>query len=119
MSPYLIAGIIAAAILQELVPTGWIHSVLGTANPAAVPVATLVGAPIYLSVEAMLPLAASLADHGIPLGTVLAFVIGGAGVSLPNLILLGKFFDRTLLVAYMSVVVIIGVAIGAGFNIFM
>ena len=66
--------------------------------------------------EGMLPIAASLADGGIPMGTVLAFVIGGAGVSIPNLIMLNKLFDKTLLTAYIATVVFVGMATGIIFN---
>lgn len=116
MSPYLVAGMIAATALHEVVPTGPIHALLGPENPVAVPLGVLVGAPMYLSLSAMLPIAASLTDQGVPLGTVLAFVIGGAGASIPNLVLLGKFFDRVLLAAYLLSVVVIGSVVGVAFN---
>lgn len=79
--------------------------------------ATVMGAPIYVSISAMLPLASSLADQGIPLGTVLAFVIGGAGVSIPNLVILANFFDRYLLSMYVLIVVAVGVIVGLVFNV--
>jgi uncharacterized membrane protein YraQ (UPF0718 family) len=118
MAPYLLLGMVLGAALHGFVPTTWIQSILGPQNPAAVPVATVVGAPIYVSISAMLPLASSLADQGIPLGTVLAFVIGGAGVSIPNLIILANFFDRYLLSIYVLVVVAVGVIVGTIFNMF-
>jgi uncharacterized membrane protein YraQ (UPF0718 family) len=64
----------------------------------------------------MLPIAASLSGQGIAIGTVLAFVIGGAGISIPNLILLNKLFKRRLLVVYAGTVVTIGVVVGIAFN---
>lgn len=117
MSPYLLGGMVLGAVLHGFVPTIWIQAVLGSENPAAVPIATFIGAPIYLSISAMLPLASSLVDQGIPLGTVLAFVIGGAGVSIPNLIILAKFFDRYLLTVYVLVVVTVGIFVGTIFNL--
>jgi uncharacterized membrane protein YraQ (UPF0718 family) len=117
MAPYLLLGMVLGAALHGFVPATWIQSVLGAENPAAVPMATVVGAPIYVSISAMLPLASSLADQGIPLGTVLAFVIGGAGVSIPNLVILANFFDRYLLSIYVLVVVAVGVIVGTIFNI--
>lgn len=117
MIPYLLLGMVLGAALHGFIPTTWTQSVLGAENPVAVPAATVVGAPIYVSVSAMLPLASSLADQGIPLGTVLAFVIGGAGVSVPNLVILANFFDRYLLSIYVLVVVAVGVIVGTIFNI--
>lgn len=64
----------------------------------------------------MLPIAASLAEQGIPIGTVIAFVIGGTGVSIPNLVLLNKLFERKLLAVYATTVVVIGVTVGFGLN---
>jgi len=90
--------------------------VLGPDNPLAVPIAAVAGAPIYVSMSAMLPIAASFAEQGIPIGTVLAFVVGSAGVSIPNLVLLNKLFDRTLLAAYAATVVATGIGVGLLFN---
>lgn len=117
MSPYLLLGMVLGAALHGFVPTQWIRAILGSGNPAAVSVATLAGAPIYVSISAMLPLASSLVDQGIPLGTVLAFVVGGAGVSVPNLALLASFFDRYLLLVYVLTVVAVGIVVGTIFNI--
>lgn len=117
MAPYLLLGMVLGAVLHGFVPANWVRAVLGTDNPAAVPVATLLGAPIYVSISAMLPLASSLVDQGIPLGTVLAFVVGGAGVSIPNLVILAKFFDRYLLALYVLIVVAVGVFVGSIFNV--
>lgn len=116
MSPYLVLGMLLGAAINGFVPTDWIHLVLGPNNSLGVPLATLAGAPMYVSISAALPIASSLADQGVPIGTVLAFVIGGAGVSIPNLVLLNKFFDRYLLALYVSVVVAIGVLVGVTFN---
>lgn len=71
---------------------------------------------MYVSISAVLPIASSLADQGVPIGTVLAFVVGGAGISVPNLVLLNKFFDRYLLGLYVAAVLAIGILVGLLFN---
>lgn len=114
--PYLVLGMTAGAIVHGFVPTDLISQYLGPNNPLAVPTAAVAGAPIYVSMSSMLPIAAALAEQGIPIGTVLAFVVGSAGVSIPNLILLNKLFDRTLLALYALTVVSIGVLVGVLFN---
>lgn len=119
MFPYLLLGMSVGAVIHGIVPVSWIQSVLGPTNPLAVPLAAVAGAPIYISLEAMLPIAAALADQGIPIGTVLAFVIGSAGVSIPNLIMLAKLFDRRLLITYALTVVSVGVSVGFLFNILL
>lgn len=115
--PYLLLGMVIGALIHGVVPTEWIQSILGPSNPLAVPIAAIAGAPIYISLEAMLPIAAALVDQRIPIGTVLAFVIGSAGVSIPNIIMLNKLFDRTLLLVYASLVVATGITVGFLFNL--
>lgn len=117
--PYLVLGMAVGAVIHGFVPTWVLHLVIGPENPFAVLLAAVIGAPIYVSMSAMLPIAAALVDQGIPIGTVIAFVIGGAGVSIPNLIILNKLFDRTLLAVYAGTVVATGIVIGSLFNVLM
>lgn len=115
--PYLVVGITVGALIHGVVPVEYVQAVLGSDNPLAIPLAAVVGAPVYVSVSGMLPIAASLSDQGIAIGTVLAFVIGGAGVSLPNLILLNKLFKRRLLGIYAAAVISIAITVGLLFNV--
>lgn len=117
--PYLLLGTTVGALVHGVVPVSMLRAVLGPENPLAVPLAAVAGAPIYISLSGMLPIAASLSERGIAIGTVLAFVVGGAGVSLPNLVLLNKLFDRRLLLAYAGTVVATGVVVGVAFNAFV
>ena len=117
--PYLILGMVLGALIHGVVPVDLLHAALGSENPLAVPLAALAGAPVYISLSGMLPVAASFSEQGIAIGTVLAFVIGGAGVSIPNLILLNKLFKRRLLLVYAGTVVTIGIAVGVVFNVFI
>ena len=102
--PDLILGMVIGALIMAL---------FGSENPLA----ALVGVPVYVSLSGMLPIAASLSEQGIAIGTGLAFVVGGAGVNIPNLILLNKLFKRRLLIVYATTVVAIGVIIGVVFNV--
>ncbi|WP_049916673.1 permease [Halogeometricum pallidum] len=117
--PYLILGMTIGALVHSVVPVGILQAVLGPQNPLAVPLAALFGAPIYVSMSAMLPIAGALHEQGIAIGTVLAFIVGGAGVSIPNLILLNKLFKRRLLLIYAGTVVATGVVVGLSFNAFL
>ena len=112
--PYLLFGMTVGALIHGAVPASWLQQVAG--NPLAVPLAALAGAPLYVSMAGMLGIAAPLVDQGVPIGTVIAFVVGGAGVSIPNLILLNKLFKRKLLVVYAVTVVAIGTVLGYGLN---
>ncbi|EMA56678.1 permease [Halococcus thailandensis JCM 13552] len=110
---------VIGVLIHGVVPVDVLQTVLGSENPLAVPLAALAGAPIYVSLSGMLPIAASLSEQGIAIGTVLAFVVGGAGVSIPNVILLNKLFKRRLLIVYATTVVAIGVVVGVVFNVFI
>lgn len=114
--PYLLLGMTIGALIHGAVPVAVVRTVLGPTNPFAVPLAALAGAPVYVSMSGMLPIAASLGEQGVPIGTVLAFVVGGAGVSIPNLVLLNRLFERRLLVVYAATVVTIGMTMGVLFN---
>jgi hypothetical protein len=115
--PYLVVGMTLGALVHGVVPVELIRAVLGRGNPLAVPLAAVAGAPVYVSMSGMLPIAASLGERGVAIGTVLAFVVGGAGVSVPNLILLNKLFERRLLAVYAGTVVTIGITVGVAFNL--
>ncbi len=110
--PYLLLGMTIGALIHGAVSASWLQQVAG--SPLAVPLAALAGAPLYVSMAGMLGIAAPLVDQGVPIGTVIAFVVGGAGVSIPNLILLNKLFERKLLVVYAVTVVTTGTALGYG-----
>ncbi len=115
--PYLVAGMTVGALIHGVVPVETVRTVLGPENPLAVLLAALAGAPMYVSMSGMLPIAVALDEQGVAIGTVVAFVVGGAGVSVPNLVLLAKLFERELLVAYAGTVVTIGVIVGTVFNL--
>lgn len=116
---YLMLGIVIGALIYGAVPESLLQSVAGSTNPLVVLFAVLLGAPVYVSISGMLPIAAALAAQGVPIGTVLAFVIGGAGISIPNLILLNALFERKLLAVYAGTVAVIGFTVGMLFNLFL
>nr|WP_157511277.1 permease [Halapricum sp. CBA1109] len=114
--PYIAVGIAIGALIHGAVPAEYLQRIAGPGNPLATPIAAIAGAPLYVSISGMLPIAHSLTQAGIPIGTVIAFVIGGAGISIPNLILLNKLFERRLLAVYATTVVTIGITVGVSFN---
>lgn len=117
MGPYLIVGMVVGALIHGVVPVEFLKAVFGPENPLAIPLAAVTGAPIYVSLSGMLPIAETLSSQGIAIGTVLAFVIGGAGVSFPNLVLLHSLFDRRLLAVYVSTILGIAITVGTVFNV--
>lgn len=82
-------------------------------NFLAVPIAAIIGIPLYVRVEALIPLAAVLVSKGMGLGAVLALIIGGGGASLTEVILLKSVFKMPMIIAFLGV--ILGIAIISGY----
>jgi len=115
--PYLLVGIAIGSLIYGYMPIGLLEQYAGADNPLAIPVAAVIGVPLYIRAEAVIPLAAALMSKGVGAGTVLALIIGSAGASLTELILLRALFTLQLLVAF--VVVIFSMAIIAGYVTFL
>ncbi len=111
--PYILGGVAIGAGIYGFVPQEWIASVAGEGNAWAVPVAAVVGIPLYIRVETMVPIALALLEKGMGLGPVMALVIGGSGCSIPEVSMLAKIFRPKLLIAF--ILSVLGIAVFAGF----
>ncbi|MEC4727905.1 permease [Shewanella sp. D64] len=111
--PYLIGGIAVGSMIYGFMPTKFVARVASDSNPFAVPIAAIIGIPLYIRAEAVIPLSAALAAKGMGLGAVMALIIGSAGASLTEVILLKSLFKNKLIIAFL--IVIIGMAITAGY----
>lgn len=111
--PFMMIGVAIGALIHGFLPAEFAASVAGQDNPLAVPVASVLGIPLYLRVSTMIPVAASLVAKGMSVGAVVALIIGGAGASLPELAMLKGFFRLQLLAAFVGSVIFM--AITAGF----
>ena len=109
----LIGGIAVGSMIYGFMPTEIVASVASDDNPFAIPVAAVIGIPLYIRAEAVIPLSAALAAKGMGLGAVMALIIGSAGASLTEVILLKSIFKHQMIVAFLTV--ILGMAIGAGY----
>ena len=112
LMPYLLLGAGIGAFIHGFVPTEIISQIAGPDNPLAVPVAAIVGIPIYIRAETMIPIGLALIEKGMSVGAVLALVIGGAGASIPELTLLSAIFEKKLLAAFVLTIFCIAVAAG-------
>lgn len=111
--PYLLLGISIGSIIYGFVPTEFIAKIANDDAPWAIPISAIIGIPLYIRAEAVIPLSAALAAKGMSLGAVMALIIGSAGASLTEVILLKSIFKNQLVVAFLTV--IITMAIAAGF----
>lgn len=112
--PFLLVGVTLGAAIYGFVPDEIIVKYASEDNLFAVPVAAVIGIPLYVRVEALIPLAAVLVGKGMSLGAVMALIIGGGGSSLTELILLKSMFKMPMIIAFL--VVILGMAIVAGYT---
>jgi uncharacterized membrane protein YraQ (UPF0718 family) len=86
--PYLLLGIGLGAVIHGWVPADLFVRYAGASNPLAVPVAVLLGIPLYSSAAGILPLIEVLYQKGVPMGTLLSFMMAVVALSLPEMILL-------------------------------
>ena len=111
--PYLMLGIAIGSFIYGFIPTDLIAHYAGEGKWYAIPVAAIIGIPLYIRAEAVIPLSAALVQKGMALGSVMALIIGSAGASLTEVILLKSIFKNQMIAAFLTV--IITMAIGAGF----
>lgn len=103
--PYLIIGAAIGAIIHGLVPTEWISTAFGEDHWWLIPIAAIVGIPLYIRLSSMLPISQILIMKGMALGPVMAMMISSAGASLPEVILLKSIFKRELVFTFVLSVV--------------
>lgn len=111
--PYLLLGILLGSFVYGFVPSDFIAEYASGDSLFAVPIAAVIGVPLYVRVEALIPLSAVLVGKGMGLGAVMALIIGGGGASLTEVILLKSMFRMPMIIAFLTV--ILGMAILAGY----
>jgi uncharacterized membrane protein YraQ (UPF0718 family) len=110
--PYLLIGISIGAFIYGFVPTGLIVEYAGQNKWYAVPIAAVIGIPLYIRASAIIPLSASLVQKGMALGSVMALIIGSAGASLTEVILLKSIFKIQMIAAFLFVVLTMAMMAG-------
>lgn len=118
VAPYIFVGVGIGAFIHNVIPQAWIESVLGSGNPFAVVLATLVGIPMYADIFGTIPVAESLLAKGASLGTILSFMMAVTTLSLPSLIMLRKAVKPKLLAAFIGICTLGIILVGYLFNIF-
>lgn len=111
--PYLLLGVLIGSFIYGFVPAEWIAAHASAGNTLAIPFSAVVGIPLYIRAEAVIPLASVLVGKGMGMGAVMALIIGSAGASLTEVILLKSMFRTPMIVAFLTV--ILGMAISMGY----
>lgn len=113
---YVIIGVGLGAGLHGYVPEEWFIAHAGPDNILAVPLAVLVGIPLYSNATAIIPVAEVLMNKGVPIGTILAFIMSIVAISLPELLILRKVLKPAMLCFFAGFLFLAFVGIGYLFN---
>ena len=100
--PYLLAGIGVGAVIHGWAPDAWFAD--HATGVLGVPIAVVVGIPLYSNAAGVMPLVEVLHDKGVPIGTLLAFMMSVVALSLPEMILLRRVLRPQLIATYVGVV---------------
>lgn len=102
--PHIFIGIGIGAFIHGYVPTDFLARYAGKGNWYAVPLATLIGIPLYSNAAGVIPLISVLTEKGVSMGTSLAFMMAVVGLSLPAFMILRKVMKVKLLIIFASIV---------------
>jgi uncharacterized membrane protein YraQ (UPF0718 family) len=114
--PYILLGIAIGAIIHGYAPADFLVNIAGPGNPLAVPVAVLIGIPLYSNAAGMIPIMEVLTAKGMAMGTALAFMMAVIGLSLPELIILRKVIKIKLLAIFVGIMFVAITLTGYLFN---
>jgi uncharacterized membrane protein YraQ (UPF0718 family) len=115
--PYVLGGIAVGAGIHGYVPQDFMASIMGKSAWWSVPLAVLIGVPMYSNAAGIIPIVQALLGKGAALGTVLAFMMSVIGLSLPEMVILRKVLRVPGLVTFAGVVALGILVVGYVFNI--
>jgi uncharacterized membrane protein YraQ (UPF0718 family) len=114
--PYILLGIAIGAVIHGYAPADLLVNIAGKNNPLAVPIAVLIGIPLYSNAAGMIPIMEVLTAKGMAMGTALAFMMAVIGLSLPEMIILRKVIKIKLLAIFAAILFISFTLTGYLFN---
>lgn len=113
---FLLLGAGIGAFIYEFIPTDLLANFSGANCLWAVPLAAIVGIPMYIRTETMIPIASILIAKGVAPGVMIALILGGAGASIPEVSLLNSIFRRKMVIAFVLCVFAVATITGYVFN---
>ncbi len=114
--PYILAGISVGALIHGYVPEAFMAGLLGKEHWYSVPLAVLVGLPLYSNAAGVMPIVEALLGKGAALGSTLAFMMAVIGLSLPETIILRRVMRPRLIATFVGVVALGILLVGYLFN---
>jgi uncharacterized membrane protein YraQ (UPF0718 family) len=117
--PWVLAGIAVGALIHGYVPENFMAAIMGAGAWWSVPLAVLIGIPMYSNAAGIIPIVQALLGKGAALGTVLAFMMSVIGLSLPEMIILRKVLKVRLIATFAGIVGVGILVVGYLFNILL
>lgn len=114
---YIVIGIAVGAGIHGYVPENFMASIMGKSAWWSVPIAVMLGVPMYSNAAGIIPIVQALLEKGASLGTVLAFMMSVIGLSLPETIILKKVLKLQLIFVFVGVVAVGIIIVGYLFNL--
>lgn len=116
---YLLIGVALGAAIYGYMPSDFVLTIAGPQNPFAIPLAAILGVPLYIRAETAIPIGVALIEKGMSIGAVIALIIGGAGMAIPEMSMLTGIFKKKLVAMIVAVIFLTAVISGYLFNIFL
>jgi hypothetical protein len=116
VSIYIIIGIAVGGAMHGFLPTGFFEHYINKGQWYAVPLAVIMGVPMYSNAAGVIPVVQVLVAKGVPLGTAIAFMMGVIGLSLPEAMLLKKVMNWQLIAIYFGTIAFFMILSGYLFN---
>lgn len=116
---YLLIGVALGAGIYGYMPQDFVMKIAGPDNPFAIPVAAVLGIPLYIRAETAIPIGLALMGKGMSIGAVIALIIGGAGMAIPEMTMLASIFKNRLVAMIILVIFLTAVVSGYLFNILL
>lgn len=113
---YLVVGVGIGAGIYGYIPQDLVTNIAGADNPFAIPIAASIGVPLYIRAETAIPIGLALLQKGMSMGAVIALIIGGAGMAIPEMAMLASIFRKRLVSAIIVVIWTTAVVGGYLFN---
>jgi hypothetical protein len=116
---YIVIGIGIGAWIHGYVPADFLAQYAGSGKWYAVPLAVLIGIPLYSNAAGVIPLVSALTEKGVSMGTTLAFMMSVTALSLPEFMILKKVMKLKLIFIFAGIVAIGIIFTGYLFNFFL
>ncbi len=116
---YLLIGVGIGSVIYGYLPQEFVLKFAGPGNPFAIPIAAAIGVPLYIRAETAIPIGVALMQKGMSIGAVVALIIGGAGMAIPEMSMLASIFKKKLVAAIVGVIFATAVIGGYVFNMIL